>query len=159
MRTSSTVLAIVAVVSVAAGCSQSPSPSGPSSVVASTSAAASSQIISAQGGKSTEDIATIVLACDGAVNAQVDVQLMVDAVTLPALAEVHLECGPDSLSGSRRDTVKITTSSQAQWANVTAFTVTGFSGGCLAGTAIPGKIECPESSHKSPAPNAVLTFR
>jgi len=159
MRAWFTVLVVVAVTSVAAGCSQSTTPTSPSSVVVGTSAA-TSESITAQGGKSTADTTTVVLACDGAVNAQVDFRLA-DGLFAPLTSVIHLECGPDSFSGGKRDTVKVTTSQQAGWAFVDTFTVqTGaFNGGCPGGTAVPGTMECPGSSKKAPAANATLTFK
>lgn len=161
MRASFTVPVIVAVALVAGACSQTTTPTSPSAAVGGTSAA-SSENITAQGGKSTADVATVLLVCDSAVNAQVDFQLFDSLFGQTALTPVlHLECGPDSLLGSRRDTLKVTTSSQAGWASVSVFNVqTGaFIGGCPGGTVTPGSMECPDSSKKAPAANATLTFK
>lgn len=160
MRASFTVLVVVAVTSLAAGCSQSTTPTSPSAVVAGTSAA-TSESITVQGGKSTADTTTVVLVCDSAVNAQADVRLVDDISTQTLLGSAHLECGPDSLSGSKRDSVKVTTPAQAGWAMVDTFTVqTGaFNGGCPGATVVPGQLECPGSSKKSPAASATLSFK
>jgi hypothetical protein len=161
MRASLKVLAVVAVTFVASGCSQATTPTSPSAAAAGSASASTSERITAQGGKSTEDTATVLLVCDSAVNAQADVRLVDDILTQNVLGTAHLECGPDSFSGSRRDTVKLVTSQQAGWAIIDTFTVqTGaFNGGCPGATVVPGQLECPGSSKKSPAASATLTFR
>ena len=159
MRASFSVLLVVATIAVG-GCSQTTTPTSPSSVVADTSAA-TAETNSAQGPKPSAAATTVLLACDSAVNAHVEVRLVDDIVTQNLLGTAHLECGPDSVSGSRRDTVKVTTFAQAGWAIVDLFAVqTGaFTGGCPGATALPGSLECPGSSKKAPAANATLTFK
>ena len=161
MRASFTVLVVVAATFVVGGCSQPTSPTSPSSVAAGTSAA-TSEHISATGGKQNPPSTTVLLVCDSAVNAQVDFQLVDDLFNHNPLTSVlHLECGPDSFSGSRRATLKVTTSSDAGFAFVDVFAVqtADFIGGCPGGTAVPGTLECPGSSKKAPAPGATLTFK
>jgi hypothetical protein len=105
---------------------------------------------------------TVLLVCDSAVNAQVDVRLVDDLVNQTALTPLmHLACGPDSPLGSRRDTLKVTSFAKAGFALVDVFTVQsgGFNGGCPGGTVVPGSMECPGSSKKAPAPGATLTFK
>jgi hypothetical protein len=100
--------------------------------------------------------------CDSAANAQVDVRLFDGLFTQNYLASVHLECGPDSFSGSRRDTVKVATIPAVGWAIIDVFAVQvgGFIGGCPGGTAVPGSVECPGGgTKKSPAPGATLTIK
>ena len=161
MRASFTVLLVVATIAVG-GCSQTTTPSSPSSVVADTAASTStSETTMAQGGKPGAAATTVLLVCDSAVNAQVDVRLVDDILTQNLLGTAHLECGPDSLLGSRRDTVKVTTFAQAGWAIVDLFAVrTGaFNGGCPGATVLPASLECPGSSKKAPAAGATLTFK
>jgi hypothetical protein len=159
MRASFPVLLVVATIAVS-GCSQTTTPSSPSAVVADTSAS-TSDTSSAQGGKPGAAATTVVLVCDSAVNAQVDVRLVDDILTQTLLGTAHLECGPDSFSGSRRDTVKVTTFAEAGWAMVDGFAVqTGaFNGGCPGATVLPASLECPGSSKKNPAAGATLTFK
>jgi hypothetical protein len=161
MRASFTVLIVAATIGTG-GCRQTVAPNSPSSVAAATSAATPDSVTT-QAGKPSGAATTALLVCDSAANAQVDFRLVDDLFTgTPLSGTVHLECGPDSLSGSRRDTVKVTTFAQAGWAFVDVFAVQAgaFIGGCPGGTAVPGSAECPGGgSKKSPVPGATLTFK
>ena len=99
---------------------------------------------------------SLMLVCDRSVNAQVTAQLFTSAGgTL--LGTPTLSCGPDSVSGSRRDTVKFTTASPAGFVNVQTFAVqSNTSGGCGTAGSLPLKFECIPAGATS---GATLTVR
>jgi hypothetical protein len=109
------------------------------------------QGLSAAPGPST----TVVLACDHNVNGAVTFTLQPSLFDTTNLGGGSLDCGPDSISGLKRNSVKISTTQDAGWINVSSFTVSTFSGGCLGGSTIPAKMECPLDGSRG----ATLTAR
>jgi hypothetical protein len=165
MRASFTVLLIVATIAVS-GCSQTTTPTSPSAAVGGTSAATIVAGASAETSGTMAKIngpapsTTVLLVCDSPANAQADFELYDSFGGTLLAGPIHLECGPDSLSGSRRDTVKVPTFADAGWAHVGVFTVQSVvSGGCAGDTAVPGTLECLQGSKKEPHPGATLTFK
>ena len=100
---------------------------------------------------------TVLLVCDRAANAQVTLQLEDSIFPSIQTGNILLACGPDSPSGSRRVSAKVTTNFQVGAVNVSQFTVqtASFNGGCPGASITPAKLSCPLNG----STGATLTVR
>jgi hypothetical protein len=99
---------------------------------------------------------TVVLVCDKNTDAAVTFTLQPSFFDPTVVGGGFVDCGPDSVSGTKRTSLKVTTTANAGVILISSFTINGISsGGCGGGSVIPTKFDCPGDG----TPGASLTVR
>ena len=83
---------------------------------------------------------TIVLTCDRNVSATVTFELRPSFFDSTVVGSGSIDCGPDSLSGAKRNSLKVVTTAPAGW--ISANATVGVEGGCLIEGALSLKQDC-----------------